>query len=607
MPKRIKSHNTGSAAVNKLRSLISNSVANWAVREKPEDYGVDLEIEVFDGQTERHTNLMAYVQVKGTAANTKNGGPSISVESLQYLTSFQIPSLIFWYNANTDTSYWMWAHEALWHSKSGASSVSLPCDSQYLWRDETTIEIERTLSAALTLKYPQITTRFPLIALTEFSNINPLELIAIVDEVNRSAPYFDALELCPLVPIGISVNGKQVLIKIERYLWRAVEADDESISSLTNAVIYLLISFLYEFNFIKQSEVLALKCLEQKRILSNRELSSRACISLLGFPDKAVELAELNSLHQNSDLVGRLFAFALHNAIVPYNGKISAVENYTDLIIKFGQADSEKQTAIYNLSVIYRNGGDFLSCFKCLNRLRKMDTEYTSRSYYWKELSGVLYMLGRAAGSAKCYKNLVEIEGVSAARLLYGDALLSSKQFETARVEFDKAQSDQTSTGSEAFLKYYICEWILKNSDEAFDVDNYDNLFELRSKFHEKNDYHNMFWVHMMMSFICRGDPEFWSDAIMFGFLVDDSIVIHHVLKLSISLFGLEAYFLFKERRQDFYKELIAENLCLDDVARDIFNEMRIEEEYRPGVHSGERKRMFEEGTLRAEGLYLNS
>ena len=111
MTRRTQTHITDTLAI---REIISKLPRNWLVRGLEErDYGIDLSIELYDG--EYPTGCFSLIQVKGTEKSFNNAD-SISLsnfptKTLQYAKLFPEAFFIFYTSVADKVTYFTWAQE----------------------------------------------------------------------------------------------------------------------------------------------------------------------------------------------------------------------------------------------------------------------------------------------------------------------------------------------------------------------------------------------------------------------------------------------------------------------------------------------------------------
>lgn len=105
-PHRPREHELETLSRLQFEQLVPSG---WVVREVSRDYGVDLEVEIFeDGES---TGMTFKVQLKGSD-RTAAPGPSrrIKTDTLGYWKGLDVPVLIAYYTVDSGTMYGRWAH-----------------------------------------------------------------------------------------------------------------------------------------------------------------------------------------------------------------------------------------------------------------------------------------------------------------------------------------------------------------------------------------------------------------------------------------------------------------------------------------------------------------
>src|SRR3954447_17655666 len=100
-PQRPREHELETESENHFRSLVPSK---WVVRRPDSDYGIDLEVEIFDptGVATGHTFR---VQLKGTDAGfSSKPWVAVDVDSLEYWRRLDSPVLLVRYDAATHRS-----------------------------------------------------------------------------------------------------------------------------------------------------------------------------------------------------------------------------------------------------------------------------------------------------------------------------------------------------------------------------------------------------------------------------------------------------------------------------------------------------------------------
>lgn len=105
-PQRTRNHVLETLSRQAFERLVP---AEWVVRPVDEDYGVDREVEIFEGG--QATGLSFKVQLKASE-RTAAAGPSrrIRTDTVGYWKSIDVPVLIVYFAADTGLLYGRWAH-----------------------------------------------------------------------------------------------------------------------------------------------------------------------------------------------------------------------------------------------------------------------------------------------------------------------------------------------------------------------------------------------------------------------------------------------------------------------------------------------------------------
>lgn len=130
-PQRIDTHRTDTLAVREVERQLS---ADWIVRHQQDrDYGIDLMVEVFDGNTP--TGGLVLLQIKGTAAPFSPPVQlhSFPVKTLLYAQMFSAPFFLFHVSVPDEKIYYVWLQKYI--------GTRLESDTPD-WRTQGTVTID---------------------------------------------------------------------------------------------------------------------------------------------------------------------------------------------------------------------------------------------------------------------------------------------------------------------------------------------------------------------------------------------------------------------------------------------------------------------------------
>lgn len=400
MPKRSSSHVTGEAAVRAFENLVPDI---WVSREKhAADYGVDLEVELFtDDGTD--TGLMFNVQSKGTGSDEECLRFSIKTETLRYLVSFNIPAIIFRHSTKTGQSYWLWAREALARSKSDAETVSLTFAEENAWNDDTPVELFRSLVALRLIQDRAKWQRFPLIPLVNQNGDDFGRHVELIEKVNRQLPMLDGHASEDGLPIYVSIDSEatSIQISIERVHEQSAKFDPSHPDGAASTLAYLLVHLLSELGFDRQAERIARQCVENGWRLNDKELATHAALATLNRPTMAIELAILNDLHAERNGYTGLFSASLRNVVSAFPENADDFIRYSELEITTQSAFRPCAELWYSLANFNRSQERYAAAIAAYNQARKNDADYLNRTYFFREVGGVLFMTDRYSCAGK--------------------------------------------------------------------------------------------------------------------------------------------------------------------------------------------------------------
>jgi len=559
MPNRPRSHVIEDLAQAKFTLAIQ---PGWILRSKDKDYGVDWEAERL-GENVSGTGDVFYVQSKATDVEASAQSVQIKTDRLRYLTSFEVPAIIVRYCVPTDTTYWMWANEALAQSKPNAETVNIRFGEQHLWNDDTLSEIERTIPVLRTIKRSDPRTAFSLVLPDQTPPKVAISLGRISSRLSTSLHFIDQRHLRG-VPIRIAFAGTEMTLSIERLASVTAEVDQDDFDALSDGIYYLLAALLETLDQISQAAAVASFCLNETRTNKRDDLAAKAAIALLrnGSANEGADLAILNGLHASQGFGHAMFRLVLASPIIPQDRTGEAADRFYNAAISACQARGEGVGALhYSYANYLASKGRFSSAVKAFNATRKAEPDYWARSYYLKELGGILFRSARYRASARAYQCAFASDPTERTRFCLGDAELYAGNLRASADAFQPLAEFGSSVGAEVRLKLALIEWAENSGLRT--VNDWGELHSIREVALPAGDVINAFGAQLAITFILEDDIECWADAIFLAAMSGELGLIEDVMLVAAKRTHLEAYSRFKELRQDFlnYDELIATEL----------------------------------------------
>lgn len=596
MPKRSSAHLTGEAAVRAFETLVPEV---WVTRVKhAADYGVDVEVELFrDDGTD--TGLMFNVHSKGTESDKEGLKFSIKTETLRYLTSFDIPAIIFRHSKTTGRSYWLWASQALAQSKPASKTVSLSFSDDNAWDDDTPTEIFRSLVALRLIKERAKWQRFPLVSVPELTAEDVGRHTELLERLSRQQPMLDVHMSGDGIPIYVNIDTNTVQISIERVHRLSAEYESSQPDGSASTLAHLLVHFLSQLGFDSQAEKIARQCVENKWRTHDVELAAKAALATLNRPTLAIEMAVMNELHCERDQYSGLFSAALRNIVRSFPEHVEDFIRYSEREIAAQSASRPCAELWYSLANFNRSQRRYASAIACYNRARKDDADYLNRTYFFREVGGVLFMTGHHSCAAKAYGKLVSLEPAPQARLYLGDACLYGGDLGPAMTVLQTvAEEDPTSVGAEANLKVGLASW-LSGLQDFPELKSWDDLYSLRESQRELEDRDGFFWSHIALTFYFEDDPECWADAYLQCLQLGNFDLLRDVMMCGAKRCGIHPFNLLIEQRSEFFDQLGDGMNELRDFAHETNLSVQSEETYEPGLAINEPEELARKGVLR--------
>ncbi|MGV1768146.1 DUF4365 domain-containing protein [Rhizobium rhizogenes] len=542
MPDRPPSHVLEDTAAAKFVLAMR---PRWLVREKTKDYGVDLEAELLTNDGTRPGNIF-FVQSKATDDEYLADSVRIKVDRLEYLASFEVPAMVVRYSDATESSYWMWATEALTLAKPGAGTVTLRFDDHHQWTEETVPEIERTMPILKLLKCSDYRVSFPLKLAKGGSVGAAIQTQRVVDSLANDLSFLRMG--MGEVPIQFRVDGSSITMSIERIISLQLQARSTEFDDLVSASGYLLANLLVSLQQNSQARKAAMWCLASGTSVGDDVVAADVSSALMETPSTAVDLALLNSLHEKQGFGHVMFRVVLASPFWEGEETKAAATKFYDAAIAAHVARGESVGEIrYSFANILTHANRLGTALSHYNKARKDQPEYWSRAYFLSELGGLLFCERRYRKSSRAYRCAAALEPSEKAWFCLGDAEMYAGNWNAAVEAFAYAVSSKASPGAEARLKRTLAMWATTSGVPA--INDWDALLLRRGSAISSMDVQAAFWSHLAISFLLGNDVACWADAIYLAFRVDAGPLLLDVILMSVQRTRLEAYALFKVQR----------------------------------------------------------
>lgn len=546
----------------------------WVCRTKDKDYGVDLEVEIFDDEGVS-TGLMFYVQLKATDDILKEKSVTMKTDRIEYLASLDAPSMIVRYCDTSGEFYFSWLSNVLSKTKrSGTKTVTIHFGDEEKWTSVSPASIPRTLQIYRTIRVSSRRIPIGLTLVDSGADVTSLfnvkRAIAKIMEMSRIISDKSDPDTC--LPVQIEITNDLLIAKIDVIASIAWEIDGHSHEVILSQLCYILAYMAGRSDFYVQAENL-IKLIEKNEYTTSvPELAVEVAILALGSVTRAVDVALLNGIHSQQDINFVTFINALIISESDEESKKNAVRKFYQNAIESQKILGNRALSAinYSLANFFLNCGENYQAIKYFNKARKLDSTYLNRAYFLKELASCLYLNCRFKLSANLYLASHEISPSGHVALCAGDALLFSSQFSEAEKMFSEAVRTLENENSrmEASLKVWLSQWTAEiwnlNKLNPRDVRNRAFLFELIDSAEKEQKFEDALGAAILEAFRVENDENLWADAMAFAYSTQDSQLILATFSVAIWRCGYDVYSLF---RKALIKELEAHGHPADSIS----------------------------------------
>lgn len=447
-PIRARSHRLESESRQAFRALCPST---WVIRDITEEYGVDLEVEIFrdDGSP---TGLLFHVQLKGTDESDLDRALRVRFKatSLRYLKGHALPALLARFVRPSNQIFTKWVNE--WDPYPAGSdqktyTVSFERDSEWspqtpsrlqqqleLLRDadrgRMEIPVEVTLSVSLPERFSR---KIPVIQQRIRATASKSRSLRWTTENAESA-----------APARIEIRSDRLTVSFVgrssfSVHYRVEHVDDELLSSLPADSLVILGEVLSREGLGRVGLPLILRHLQDCSVITNPEIAIQLARTVARngrLSDALIVADRLFQLGEENRLTALMIAVPFEmNARHVSDPELELLRSMIERWATRCEEEGHKAAAgsyHYSLANHLRCHGEHRRSFKHYRMAAQLDPEYLVRGYWWAEFAGSLYHLGRYSLSARFYR---EAQGKGFDRdvtLQLADALLHSREYSKA-------------------------------------------------------------------------------------------------------------------------------------------------------------------------------
>ena len=623
MPTRSRSHILEEQSI---RRFVDTLPAAWVYRSKSPDYGIDGEVEIYNGDGSA-TGLTFNVQLRGTDNAARSDTVRLKVDQLNYFLSFDVPTVVARYNSSSASFFWQWAPNiaSRVNVRELQKSFIYRFNEGERWTDETPLEIRKTLEVRRQLStYPPgmaVSLRIDLSAMPAADRYTLDRAIALAIADSHGA-IIRANDTSEEVEAFVRLRPESLVIGIDTLTSVTVTMYDHGLEDYLASILYALVRLFRGQRLVRQSEALAMLLAKRSLRHHDSDLAFNACLALARDLPALVRLAVVNDLHKQNGIHYSALTLTIAQAPQDEGSRRMAMEAFFDASIDSarGVDPVSEAAAHYSIGNFYRARKHLLLAVYHYNRARKLRPAYLDTGYFLEELGGALFLAGHYKSSVRAYCGAtLRIPDDPDLAFLLADALLLAGFVTAARSCFEEASvmCKLPRMNLESQLKIIICDYLIGTANApivprrraeanlALSPDGRDSAAHLEhisravdamnpvARFNigvtraaEGNSNEALF--HFLLCAITQpGDVEAWANAVICALPLDDEILLLRILSVAIHCMGTEAY-------DQLRRQLIAQSVSLDMLNALDELVMRFLEEYELPANDGFTLRMLD-------------
>lgn len=458
--KRPRNHVLEDLSVTALKTSLPEM---WVVHDFRRDYGIDIQIEIFDTDG-NSTGLRVYGQLKATDKAESDDVLSLDRDHFEYWSAHSDPVLLLRYFAETQTFKWCWMHDIEWRMKPSTSSVDA-APHLILWdKEETPKVIEHLAKLRKQALYQHLSSPTTISVRNASDGITgslrlakmiesrlPSESFRVLGEP-ESACHFDAL-----------FEGKRLRLGFVGLPGFVVTCNDDcDIELIADLAVLFIFLISCRYNRSSDARVIASQASANLFNAASEELQPLlfdGLIYSLGI-DQAIQLI-LRGVANKYDPVIWFKIHAVGYRASKRHGQaelwLKQLKNWADCppypdmaaSAAYNAANSLAQANLWQDALIY------------YSLAGERDPSYFDRDYYWAELGAAQFETDQAGAAAASYQKAFDLNPTSADQWRLGDALFNCGRYETAYMNISSAVASDENLGSYPQLVMAVCNELI--------------------------------------------------------------------------------------------------------------------------------------------------
>lgn len=551
--------------------------SRWVCRRKNSDYGVDLEVEIFN-DTGEATGLIFLVQLKGTDDPAQASSVSIKVDRLEYLGGLDSPSILVRYCSADDSFNWKWLSNVFAEiGHPNKKTVTVRFGEGDAWSDADPEAIVRTLKVYRTIRIAS--RRLPLGLSTDSRgkdsphafelNYAVAEIVASCRNVGTSSDPSQCL------PVIVYMDGEYLRARIDVIASISVHLNVFGRDEIAAQLSYVLTYFASGYEFMSQTHDLATLIRTRGYRCQSRQVAAIVAARMTEHPSLAGDLAALNGIHERQDEPYLIYIHSLLSSVLPFEERLATVSRFYADALRFHATEApERQAAIhYSFGNALRISGAMSEAVNQYNLARRKHPDYLRRGYFLAELAASLFFRSHYRVAATLYDQAYEADPTPQIAICAGDAHLFCGEFPEARRCYrTAAKSQDIFESSEGVVKDCMTSWAEEFSKHSQLVRGWNEptlWMSVLDRSVEAGQRDDAIGACLMLCYSAEDTRPFWVEVMLLSMAGEHHELLVAVIVCAVSTHGLAAYALFRDHLLE-HGGVSDELLNIDQMVNDL-------------------------------------
>lgn len=458
--KRHRNHVLEDLSVTALRSALPEM---WVLHDFRRDYGIDVQIEIFD-KDGNSTGLRVYGQLKATDQPESDDVLSLDRNHFEYWAAHSDPVLLLRFFAETGTFKWCWMHDIEWRMKPSASSVDAAPHLKLWDKEETPKVIEQLAKLRKQTLHQRFSSPTTISARNASDGITGSLRLAKLIESRLPSESFRVLgEPESACHFDVLLDGKRLRIGYVGFPGGVVSCDDDcGIERIADLAVLFIFVILCRYDRSSDARIIASQASATLFSAASEEFQPLLFDGL--FYSLGIEQAIPLILRKLVNKENSVAWFNIHAA----GYRASKRHGQTELWLKqlknwadFPPYPDMAASAAYNAANSLVHSNLWQEALGYYSLAGERDPSYFDRDYYWAGLGAAQFETDQAGAAAASYQKAFDINPTPAHQWRLGDALFNCGRYEAAHKNISSALASDENIGSYPQLVMAVCDELI--------------------------------------------------------------------------------------------------------------------------------------------------